>query len=112
MTRKFTPQEKSIWNLLENDSKRHIGCIRFGKGEAKLHRELKINKCNQLFDVGHLFCCEAEFEDGSGRTDILDLTKGEAVEIVVSEPSSSIAEKRKKYPVPIKVVSMEVVVRK
>lgn len=79
-------------------------CVRFNTGSTAKHEMFKALECFNLQEKGHSYICEARFENGSGRCDILDLDDRVAIEIAVSEEEESIARKKKDYPVPIRVV--------
>lgn len=79
-------------------------CVRFNTGSTLKHEMFKALECFHLQEQGKSYICEARFENGSGRCDILNLDDAEAIEICVSEEEESIERKKKGYPVPIRVV--------
>lgn len=81
---------------------RKINAVRIGRNESKTHQEIKKQICQRLEQAGRQFITEAIFKTG-GRCDILNLDDFLAIEIVCSETEHSLADKRRKYPIGIKI---------
>lgn len=103
----------SLGNLIQSKRNACLNLIRPGNrvlnifrqslGESQDHIDKKIEICNRLRDEGKHFVCEAIFEDGSGRADILCLDNFTAYEVVNTESDESIEKKRRSYPEGIKI---------
>jgi hypothetical protein len=89
--------------LFRHSSKIHRNCIRLNSGSTWEHELAKIYECRRLLREGKEFITEAVFEDGR-RADIVVLDDAEVIEIQHSESDESIEEKRKAYPLPLRVV--------
>lgn len=76
----------------------HEGCIRFSPEEAWEHLREKAWQCFNLKKEGDAYLTEAILDDGSGRLDIFNLTKGYPIEIKCNETEESVANKNQKYP--------------
>lgn len=90
-------RRNNIRRLCRQTSGIHVNCIRININNTKQHELFKALECYKIKEQGHDFITEAVFENGL-RADILDLDKGEAVEIVVSEAEESIVKKQQNYP--------------
>lgn len=78
-------------------SNRVINKVRYSSAESPEHIAKKKEICAELEKQGKHYICEAIFITG-GRADILVLDDFSAIEIVKTEPESSIARKRGFYP--------------
>ena len=88
-------------------SNRRVNEIRIGNNESSAHRDKKIEICTELLKSGKCFVTEAIFVNG-GRADILVLDDFRVVEIMSSEKEFSIYEKKKLYPVGLRLEVIKV----
>lgn len=79
-------------------SNRVLNEVRTSVGESQTHIDKKIEICKRLKKENKYFICEAIFENGSGRADILVLDTFTAIEIVHTESNESVARKQEEYP--------------
>ena len=86
---------------------RKINEIRIGENESSKHRDKKIEVCTELIKQGKSFITEAIFKIG-GRADILVLDDFRVIEIMHSEKEFSITEKRKQYPIDLRLEVIKV----
>jgi len=93
-----------INKYIENDclthirqSNRKINQIRFSTSEGLLHRHAKAKVCRQLIANKENFITEAIFNNG-GRADIINLSKGQIIEILVTESKEMAKKKLDVYP--------------
>jgi len=64
---------------IDRDS-RHINCFKFAS-EGHRHRRMKFKVCEELYEQGKPFLCEATANGGKQRFDVVDLLDGEVIEI-------------------------------
>lgn len=83
----------------------HVNCIRFSLGESWQHIAKKVEICCTLREMQHDFLTEALFLNGS-RCDVLDITEGVVYEILYSETEEQLAEKVKKYPLELAIITV------
>lgn len=88
---------------LVRQSNRVLNEVRTSMGESQAHIDKKIEVCKRLKEEDKSFICEAIFEQGRGRADILVLDTFTAIEIVHTETEQSIEQKRGKYPAGIRI---------
>ena len=102
----YNKREESISLLdrrcLQNNKK---NTVIFGKGESIDHAKKKLEFCYYLHKKGKQFYTEAIFKSG-GEADIFVLDDKIAVEILKSEPESSIIKKKLNYPCMVVEVRM------
>jgi hypothetical protein len=98
-------KRNDVARLFRHSSKIHRNCVRLNAGNTFPHEERKFIECMKLKQEGKEFLTEAEFERPfKARADIVVLDEGVVIEIQHSESNESIEEKKKTYPLPIKVV--------
>lgn len=95
--------KRNICAKLVRPSNRVLNEFRTSTGESKAHMDKKIEVCKRLKDENKHFICEAIFEKGGGRADILVLDTFTAIEIVHTESEQSIQRKRDEYPEGIRI---------
>lgn len=102
-----TPLGK-IRYLLDKAWKFREGVVTFTLGEGLRHFLKKAEICYNLRKMGLPFYTEARFRYNMGRADILTCVEGDglAIEILDSEETPSIGNKRGKYPVRIVEISI------
>ncbi len=89
--------------LFRQSSKIHRNFIKLNPSYSKAHEMKKVEICWQLLQEGKSFLTECEFENGK-RADICVLDNAQVIEIMHSESNESIENKRKAYPLEIKIV--------
>lgn len=78
-------------------SNRKYDCVRGGRNEGKSHFLAKAELAYNLMNAGHTIITEAIFNSG-GRADVVDLTDGIIYEVLDSEETINLENKRSKYP--------------
>lgn len=85
------------------------GCIKITKGESELHARVKLQVAHWLKSNDYEVWSEPTLNGLQKRPDLLCLHKSGNIayilEIVKSEPESSLIKKSKDYPLPIIVVN-------
>jgi len=94
---KFTKKQyekinKAFRDLNIDSGSRDIGIFKFAS-ESKRHRMAKFKLCEEYWEEGKPFLCEATANNGKQRFDFVDLLKGEVIEIDVTN-----RPKREKIP--------------
>lgn len=91
---------RDILNLLRfsNRSGSHVNCIRISTSNSWEHELQKIKVCWNLLKEKRKFLTEAIFLDGK-RADIIDLSKGEVIEILHTETVEEFKKKTDSYPI-------------
>jgi len=82
----------------------HKNLVNISAANGPKHETKKTEICLELKKLGKHFYTEAEFHKTQARADIFILDDGIAIEIMDSETTESIYDKRKRYPCPLEVV--------
>ena len=69
-------QRNNTRRLFKHSSGIHVNCVRLNCGNTLRHEEKKMQICWDLLKEQKQFICEAEFENGLGRADIVVLDDG------------------------------------
>ena len=89
--------------LEPNRGMHKYGCVRINPKNSYLHEKAKFDRAYQLLKEGYDIITEAEFTNGRGRADLIDLTNNRAYEFAKSEEENSLIKKARKYPIPFAV---------
>jgi len=75
---------------IDSSQFKHLNCIRIHPTESDEHFFKKVEKCRELFKLGHPFLTECWTKDHKQRFDILDLEMNEDIEIETGKSKNKI----------------------
>jgi len=93
-------ENRNIAFVTKNGSERVVfDVIRFSTGHTDAHDWTVFKICKELKEQGFKFATEVSFSCNgkTRRADVLDFTRGIAIEVQCSESDESIAEKKKDW---------------